>query len=253
MQVWPLNVGQIVKELMIYTNCWVAHKIQHHYNGTWHIFSCDSVICVFFLRFSVLKTLMKNTDSLCWWLFLCLSGLDLNVYKHFTSPIRCYDGIVMHRLLKEVLRLSSGQKVYTSEELNQISNHIHYMNWVSLWLYCYWNQNLRFNSNQTTGFCVIYIFSTQNWNCYGWIVTFDLCIFISGILARPEYASASVRSSTLQRPSRHELLGQRSDLRHQRRPCSGPCPTVRNFNEQGSLLGCWSSFLMFRDKVFLQL
>ncbi|OHD57295.1 MAG: hypothetical protein A2Y33_04195 [Spirochaetes bacterium GWF1_51_8] len=50
-------------------------------------------------------------------------GLGFEYYTHFTSPIRRYADLIVHRLIKEAL---AGQKsdTYDSDRLNEISRHI---------------------------------------------------------------------------------------------------------------------------------
>ena len=50
-------------------------------------------------------------------------GLALNAYTHFTSPIRRYTDLVIHRILKNTLENRSSV-LYTKKELQNIANHL---------------------------------------------------------------------------------------------------------------------------------
>ncbi|MGQ9618049.1 MAG: ribonuclease R [Candidatus Aminicenantia bacterium] len=49
-------------------------------------------------------------------------GLAFEYYTHFTSPIRRYPDLIVHRILKSVLGIEGGFQ-YKEDELNIISNH----------------------------------------------------------------------------------------------------------------------------------
>jgi ribonuclease R len=50
-------------------------------------------------------------------------GLGFNFYTHFTSPIRRYSDLIVHRIVEKVTNKKSG-KYYSLEELNKICDHI---------------------------------------------------------------------------------------------------------------------------------
>lgn len=50
-------------------------------------------------------------------------GLGFSFYTHFTSPIRRYSDLIVHRIVEKVTNNKSG-KYYSLEELNKICDHI---------------------------------------------------------------------------------------------------------------------------------
>lgn len=49
-------------------------------------------------------------------------GLQTNFYTHFTSPIRRYCDLLVHRMIKQII--SNEPKLYSNEKLNNIANQI---------------------------------------------------------------------------------------------------------------------------------
>ena len=49
-------------------------------------------------------------------------GLSLNEYTHFTSPIRRYPDLIVHRLIKSIIYNDETFK-YSPDEINYISEH----------------------------------------------------------------------------------------------------------------------------------
>lgn len=51
-------------------------------------------------------------------------GLGFNYYTHFTSPIRRYSDLVVHRILSQTLKKGKSGIYYSLEDLNNICEHI---------------------------------------------------------------------------------------------------------------------------------
>ncbi len=51
-------------------------------------------------------------------------GLGFEYYTHFTSPIRRYADLIVHRLIKHKISGESGKPLYREEELRKIADHI---------------------------------------------------------------------------------------------------------------------------------
>ena len=51
-------------------------------------------------------------------------GIAAKYYTHFTSPIRRYSDLIVHRVLSEILSKNTEHYLYTDEELGEISRHI---------------------------------------------------------------------------------------------------------------------------------
>jgi ribonuclease R len=51
-------------------------------------------------------------------------GIAAKYYTHFTSPIRRYADLIVHRVLDELLQQNAEKEIYSNEELAEISRHI---------------------------------------------------------------------------------------------------------------------------------
>lgn len=51
-------------------------------------------------------------------------GIAAKYYTHFTSPIRRYSDLIVHRVLSEILSGNTEHYLYNDEELSEISRHI---------------------------------------------------------------------------------------------------------------------------------
>lgn len=51
-------------------------------------------------------------------------GIAAKYYTHFTSPIRRYADLIVHRVLDELLQQNTEKEIYSNEELAEISRHI---------------------------------------------------------------------------------------------------------------------------------
>ena len=75
-----------------------------------------------FLEKAILRTLSKAVYSKeNFWHF----GLGLNFYSHFTSPIRRYPDLQIHRIIKEKIhwKLNKSRKLYYDTILDKVSKH----------------------------------------------------------------------------------------------------------------------------------
>lgn len=51
-------------------------------------------------------------------------GIAAKYYTHFTSPIRRYADLIVHRVLDELFQQNTEKEIYSNEELTEISRHI---------------------------------------------------------------------------------------------------------------------------------
>ncbi|PFX22556.1 DIS3-like exonuclease 1 [Stylophora pistillata] len=112
----PLEIHETVAECMIFANHWVAKKIAE-------AFPSAALLVRSLATQAMSNALYFSTGSLSPENFFHY-GLALDHYTHFTSPIRRYADVIVHRLLMAAVENDSNNQLPNNKELHETCHHI---------------------------------------------------------------------------------------------------------------------------------